>query len=265
MSPTLSKEHWSLHGGHVPMDNCTEGFAKNCTGDNVMAQRNYPCDSIIDTYFETDENYWSSIGELPLKRSLYHCMLGQALEMKSDIETRKSQNQIGHILWQLNEIWPTGGWGSLEYGNSNFPGQVVGGRWKPLHYMLRREIFVDVTSTCGITNCYVRNDQPGVTFHGTMSVHSVDIATGVATPVLEKDPVSIVEGPSVMSWHTLTKGASGARGDIVLVVDVFDQKGGLVVQNVLLRAAPKSLLGLPGNSGLTVEVVGPSSEEGKKC
>jgi hypothetical protein len=60
--------------------------------------------------------------------------------MKSDIETRKSQNQIGHILWQLNEIWPTGGWGSLEYGNSNFDGQVIGKKniflSKSIHFFL---------------------------------------------------------------------------------------------------------------------------------
>ncbi len=25
---------------------------------------------------------------------------------------------------QLNEIWPTGGWGSIEYGAASVPGQV---------------------------------------------------------------------------------------------------------------------------------------------
>ena len=34
-------------------------------------------------------------------------MLGQALEMKSNVETRRSSNQFGVIVWQLNEIWPT--------------------------------------------------------------------------------------------------------------------------------------------------------------
>ena len=35
------------------------------------------------------------------------------------------------MLWQLNEVWPTGGWGSLEYGAANTAGQLIGGRWKP--------------------------------------------------------------------------------------------------------------------------------------
>ena len=36
--------------------------------------------------------------------------------MKSNIENRRSGNTFGTIIWQLGEIWPTGGWGSLEYG-----------------------------------------------------------------------------------------------------------------------------------------------------
>ncbi len=47
-------------------------------------------------------------------------------------------------LWcgQLNEIWPTGGWGSIEYGNPSIAGQVLGGRWKPLHYLVRWSVDV---------------------------------------------------------------------------------------------------------------------------
>ena len=43
MAPTLAKEHWSLHGG-APMDDCHAGgaFGHECTGDNVMSERNYP-------------------------------------------------------------------------------------------------------------------------------------------------------------------------------------------------------------------------------
>ena len=35
-------------------------------------------------------------------------MIGQALQVKSIIEKRKSTNELGHLVWQLNEIWPTG-------------------------------------------------------------------------------------------------------------------------------------------------------------
>ena len=54
------------------------------------------------------------------------CMLGQALLVKGSMELHRATNQFGTMIWQLGEIWPTGGWGSLEYGNPNMPGQVCG-------------------------------------------------------------------------------------------------------------------------------------------
>lgn len=36
--------------------------------------------------------------------------------MKSYIEGKRSLNEFGTLTWQLGEVWPTGGWGSLEYG-----------------------------------------------------------------------------------------------------------------------------------------------------
>jgi hypothetical protein len=88
-----------------------------------MAQRNYPCDNIILTYFGALD--WNATGVDAFQKQLYLCLLGQALEMKSDIEARRSQNEFGTVTWQLNEIWPTGGWGSVEYGTVDFTsGQV---------------------------------------------------------------------------------------------------------------------------------------------
>ena len=136
MAPTVDSDHWGLHGG-APKDTCTDGFNRECKGGNVMAQRNYPCDSIIASYFYASPNYFGATGKDAFRRQLYHCMIGQALQMKGTIETRRSKNEMGHLLWQLNEIWPTGGWGSLEYSAPNgldaHQGQVIGGRWKPLH------------------------------------------------------------------------------------------------------------------------------------
>jgi len=219
-----------------------------------MAQRNYPCDSIIDAYFDTSGTYFTDVGELPFKRGLYHCMLGQAIEMKSNIETRKSTNQIGHILWQLNEIWPTGGWGSLEYGTPNFPGQVIGGRWKPLHYMLGREIFTDISATCGTLSCYVRNDLPGLSFNGTLKIISINIGNGVTSTIMKKN-LNIVSGPSQLSWFDLPTNFQGVSSSVVFQLVVTDQNQHVVATNTLLRDVPKHLKGLPSDSGLTVMVV----------
>ena len=82
------------------------------------------------------------MGERSFKKQLWQCMMGQALEIKSNIETRRAGNTFGITVWQYNEIWPTGGWGSVEYGcnaasqSTCTPGQLVGGRWKPLQYVM---------------------------------------------------------------------------------------------------------------------------------
>jgi hypothetical protein len=64
------------------------------------------------------------VGPAAFKMQLYQCMLGQALHMKGSMELHRATNQFGTMIWQLGEIWPTGGWGSLEYGNPDMPGQV---------------------------------------------------------------------------------------------------------------------------------------------
>ena len=157
MSATLDAQHWSLHGNE-PEDDCrqtdvTNTFWRDCTGTNPMAERNYPCDPIIFSYFgNMSLDAW---GPLPFQRQLYLCMLGQALEMQADIESRRATNQFGLLIWQLNEIWPTGGWGSIEYGTP-VPGQVLGGRWKPLQHFFEASLYADTIATCGANGtCYV--------------------------------------------------------------------------------------------------------------
>jgi len=93
---------------------------------------------------------------------MFQCILGQALEMKSTIEGKRSSNVWGTLIWQLNEIWPTGGWGSIEYGTP-VKGQVLGGRWKPLHHFLSAFLYKDLIVSCSSTSapdCYVKNDNP---------------------------------------------------------------------------------------------------------
>lgn len=261
MSPTLDPAHWGVHGGGPP-DTCTGGFNSDCQGDNAMAQRNYPCDSVIDAYFRTDAAYYAAVGEEAFKRQLFHCMLGQALEMKSNIETRKAQNQIGHIIWQLNEIWPTGGWGSLEYGTPTYPGQVLGGRWKPLHYFYKSSIFTDVSATCGKGGvCYVRNDGAGVGFKGTVLVTSVDIASGAST-TLASVPLDMAPGPAEIMWFNISSHGEVDGTTHFLMADVRCDENVVVSHNVLLQAPPKSMTALPQNSGLSFTVADKANADG---
>ena len=194
MAPTLAPQHWGLHGGQ-PDDTCTGGFGKDCEGVNVMAERNYPCDNMVVSYFgaPSHADYFNQTGEAVFKRQLYQCMLAQALNIKSNIEHRRSQNELGVLVWQFNEIWPTGGWGSIEYGTP-VAGQVLGGRWKPLHYLYRRSVFADVMAACGGGGqCYVKNDLPGEPFKGTVTISSLEFASGTRK-VLKTLNVALAEG-----------------------------------------------------------------------
>ena len=64
------------------------------------------------------------VGEQAFKKQLWQCLYGQALVLKTYIEQHRSTNTYGLQIWQLNEIWPTGGWGTIEWGPADYPGQV---------------------------------------------------------------------------------------------------------------------------------------------
>ena len=116
-----------------------------------MSQRNYPCDSLIFAHFGTNVNLDGIPGREMFQMQIFQCLISQMLWMKGQIEYIRSNNSFGTIIWQMNENWQTtGGWGLVEYGSQrNEFGQVIGGRWKPLMYLLRRFLFRDLFSTCG--------------------------------------------------------------------------------------------------------------------
>ena len=84
----------------------------------------YPCDSILLTYFGGQQSDLDVVGEQAFKKQLWQCLYGQALVLKTYIEQHRSTNTYGLQIWQLNEIWPTGGWGTIEWGPADYPGQV---------------------------------------------------------------------------------------------------------------------------------------------
>ena len=118
ISATLDPKDWGVHS-------------------KPMFWRSYSADNIVNSYFGLDKAVnFSTVGDpIVFARQLLLSQLAAALLVKSRIETFRSQNNFGTLTWQLGEIFPTGGWGSLEYAHSRGThGQVRGGRWKPLHY-----------------------------------------------------------------------------------------------------------------------------------
>ena len=268
-APSLHPERWALHAGQ-PAATCAK---KRCVGSNVMARRNFPCDSLILAYFGKalrlasggGQGWFNRTGIEPFRAQLYLCSVAQALWVKSAVEASRAKNELGLLLWSLNDQWPTGGWGTLEYGSDAVAGQVLGGRWKPIHYLLRRTLFADVIATCGaagrlarFATCYVRND--GATpFHGSVRISAVEFSTGKSTLLTTFD-ARLPAGPGALrllptlpldridgSTHLLlarcnvaSAPAGGHRRDP-------SASGGLVSRNEVLLAPPDELL-LPAAS-----------------
>jgi len=233
----------------MPADKCTGSWDNNCVGGNPLAQRNYPCDSIYAVYYgksalaELDQ-----VGEAAFKKQLYKCVLGSALKVKSYIEETRSRNCFGSLVWQLNEIWPTGGWGSLEYG-SEVAGQVTGGRWKPIHYWMRKSVFTDVLIGCGTQGnlgnslwCYVKNDSPQ-SLAGTLSVQAVGFSDASTTNLFSNSSFSLGAGPDSLQWIKVPI-PSSVNPAAQFITAGFASGSTLFSTNVFLLSPPYQLTGL---------------------
>jgi len=180
MSATLSSANWGLHA-------------------KPLYQRNYPCDNLIKVYFGVNQDL-SPVGEAAFRKQMYQCGIAQLLELKSDIEVRRSGNTFGTVTWQLNEIWPTGGWGSVEYGTVNYTtGQVLGGRWKPLQYSFKQSSYQDIFATCGANAfCFVKNDSP-YKRNVSIDINLMHLQTGKVTTT-HQQLSQLKEGAGVSEW-----------------------------------------------------------------
>jgi len=230
MSAMLLERHYSMHGGEKPDICAVKGMTitNECNGTNAMAERNYPCDSIIHGTFGANINL-SLVGEKVFRSQLYLCMLASALAMKAEITVQRSENHFGALVWQLNEIWPTGGWGSLEYGPFNFDGQVAGGRWKILHHFYRDFLFSSIFAACGAgMKCFIKNDDIQnqlVNFQ----IHSCNSINGVTKRIFHQDNIYIKR---FKIWTAPVLNTTSK----LLLLSVSDSEGNLLVHSFSLQA-----------------------------
>ena len=80
----------------------------------MTKQRNHVVLPSLATLFGPAAANATAVGERAFKRQLYESMIGQMLTMKAQIESWRSQNTFGTVFWMYNDMWPTGGWGSIE-------------------------------------------------------------------------------------------------------------------------------------------------------
>lgn len=81
MSGTLDEADWSMHSA-------------------PMHERNYPCDPIVWSYFGREVDL-DATGAAAFQKQLYFCMLGQALQRRTNIESWRSGNMWAVLLWQV--------------------------------------------------------------------------------------------------------------------------------------------------------------------
>ena len=245
MSATLDSSDWGVHA-------------------KPMYWRSYSADDIVETYFglNTAVNF-STVGDPAVfARQLLLSQLAAALLVKSRIETFRSQNNFGTLTWQLGEIFPTGGWGSLEYAHvQETRGQVRGGRWKPLHYWFESTLFKDAFVACGkFGMCYVRNDSPFQEIQGGhILLELLSVATGKRRGKQMTKQVSLPVGPGAVSWFCAAEwgkmpncplwsqvlageGCAGDGSDCILNITLVDSSGRNLVSNPSLLAAPVVML-----------------------
>lgn len=199
-----------MHGSGTP-DTCVHVKGTNyndCRGRNVLAERNYACDSEVEAYFGATD--FDATGEDAFKAQLHKCVMATTLWLKGQVEIFRGSNSFGTLIWQLNENWPTGGWGLLEYGSSHGQkGQSIGGRWKPVMHLLKQALFQDVFATCGQRGeCYIRNDSSESLSLVSIQLEIYDLASG------EQTRESIVTLPLLLgNGHV---GTSSAFDDIAV-------------------------------------------------
>jgi len=247
LSPTLNATDQGLH---------TPG----------MAQRNYAVDNFVvaASGWAWPDRFDGVTGAAAFQAQLYFGLLGQALFMKSYIETRRSYNNWGLLTWQLNEIWPTGGWGSLEYGSVGFTsGQVLGGRWKPLHYWLRRYLYRDAhISASKDARIFVRSDDAFAPLAGTATLSLLHLGNGAAT-LARTVPVALPRGGAATTWACAATvdaasdkcapwaallpaaGCAADGSDCVAMLELRDASSGALLADNFELLAPPYALALP--------------------
>ena len=183
---------------------------------NVMAQRNYASDSMLELFYgPMPAGFLDRVGPDALKQQLYLALVAQQLQMSGQVwQWRSGPANWGTLFWDVNDVWPTTGWGTLEYGTADAsltPGQVVGGRWKPAHHALEMSLFRDVIAACGAEGrCFARNDNVFEGVGATLTTTAVRLADGSPVAVLSSAAVSLPPGGGALQWSCMGNASTAA-------------------------------------------------------
>jgi len=135
-------------------------------------------------------------------------------------------------------------------------GQVIGGRWKPLHHWLEQNLFTDVFVACGDLQsnlqilCVIKND--GITpFSGSVRISAIRY-DGTAHEPLYAQHVSLAAGPAVTMWITCQLPSGTTPNNTVVFTMAYGDDGSYGTRSVDILAPPKYLQLLPLTVNATV-------------
>jgi len=142
---------------------------------------------------------------------VYISQIQQVLAMQVGIEHWRRNRPLcmGTIFWQLNDVWPSASWSSIEYG----------GRWKALQYAARRffaPVLVSTTETDDELAVWVTNDERD-SVEGTLTIESTTF-----------------HGESIFDYSEQVA-VAGADSREIETVDVDDLTGEYGRDEVLVR------------------------------
>lgn len=138
-------------------------------------------------------------------------------------------------------------------------GQILGGRWKPVHYMLAQHLYRDAVIICGDAGkCLLKNDNALAGFKGTWATALLKLgATAGAAPMqLGGGAVDLPRGsgaaacvcadggaPPCKAWSAVlaASGCASDGSDCVLRAELADAAGAAADAHVDLLAPPVQL------------------------
>lgn len=162
---------------------------------------------------------------------LYLSQVQQALAIKTAVQYWRSLRPhcMGAMYWQLNDVWPTASWSSIEYS----------GKWKLLHYAAK-EFFSPISLSFYKKDehiyAYIINETE-TTEDITLTIQCYDF---YGTPLMESIVLrqTIETDSSVRLWSIseqtfLTKLGNGIKADECFLFATIEKKGCRIASNTL--------------------------------
>jgi len=206
-------------------------------------------------------------GENKLIDHIYVTQIFQAMAIKIESEFYRRNREIkpngeghtmGALYWQLNDIWPTISWSSLEYA----------GKWKILHYYAKKffaNLLVDAIEEDEQLKVFlVRDDHRQEVDKFKLHIEVFNWASLTPAHVkhvdIEVQPFSVNQAHIEPTKDLLTTAKCPSRAHCFIQVSLW-QSEVEKAKNFLLLDKPKNAIGLQKANIQVKSITGPAADE----